>query len=691
MERNINVLLSDTFLASIWKLDKTSQRKVQQRIKSFSVDIKGNGFQVHSLDRTNCDPSFKSARIDRDLRLIFSSKGKYHVLLYVDHHDAAYNWAQGKYLHSSQFGSLYIHNEVRESNTVEKSEHELSGFEEGSTSSLLAQQEVTLKELYKLGLSDKKAKVLYEITDEDEFMEVINDLLPEIQEGLIDIVTGTKTISQVYSELEDQSVSGEDDFIKALAHKDSKRRFYLLEDIDELEEITKSEFTYWKLFLHPRQESLVKKKFNGPALIEGGPGTGKTVVGIHRAVYLATHVFTHEEKILICTYSRKLAGYLQEKVNLLLKQKSVPDNKIEVRGVDSLVNRLIRKYNLHDYEVNPSKIVNLFDVVHNELKPTRPVAFFRREYEEVIQRNGIYKKEEYMKIGRKGQGHALNPHERERVWKFFDRLLQLKLAQKVIDFEDQARIVLRAIRKKVISPPYASIIIDEAQDLSPIKLKLLSELCYSKKNNLLILSDTNQRIFLLNGWKKDTEINIVGRTYYLSLNYRTTKQIREFADQQFIKTRLDLNHLREYKSLLGGPEPVVKEFSSKKKQYYFLIRSVSKLLESGVKPSDICIISPTEAKSIAAIFDYEEIPSTILSGNIYTPKNAGIGICTLQGCKGLEFRYVFIPNFDEENVTESMVTNDEWYEMLEEKRNECLRYVAITRARDEVIISLVED
>ena len=250
---------------------------------------------------------------------------------------------------------------------------------------------------------------------------------------------------------------------------------------------------------------------------------------------------------------------------------------------------------------------------------------------------------------------------------------------------------MRAIRNKEISPPYASIIIDEAQDLSPIKLKLLSELCYSKKNNLLILSDTNQRIFLLNGWKKDTDINIVGRTYYLSLNYRTTKQIREFADQQFIKTRLDLNHLREYKSLLGGPEPVVKEFSSKKKQYYFLIRSVSKLLESGVQPSDICIISPTEAKSIAAIFDYEEIPSTILSGNIYTPKNTGIGICTLQGCKGLEFRYVFIPNFDEENVTETMVTNDEWYEMLEEKRNECLRYVAITRARDEVIISLVED
>ena len=43
----------------------------------------------------------------------------------------------------------------------------------------------------------------------------------------------------------------------------------------------------WMVYLHPSQRAIVRADFNGPARVRGGPGTGKTVVALHRARRLA--------------------------------------------------------------------------------------------------------------------------------------------------------------------------------------------------------------------------------------------------------------------------------------------------------------------------------------------------------------------------------------------------------------------
>lgn len=85
---------------------------------------------------------------------------------------------------------------------------------------------------------------------------------------------------------------------------------------------------------------------------------------------------------------------------------------------------------------------------------------------------------------------------------------------------------------------YDSIIIDEAQDLEPVKLRALCRLVRTSRNNIMILSDVNQRIFRLNTWKNDVDINVIGRTHYLSVNYRTTKQISDYAKHQFVQSNM---------------------------------------------------------------------------------------------------------------------------------------------------------
>ena len=678
------VALSDGFFTSMFELDKGSQRKVQKKIKKFAEDIKGNGFQVHDLSRTDCDSSFRSARVDRDLRIIFSEQEGHFLLLYVDHHDKAYHWAKGKYLKSSQFGSLYVH----DVETLVEREEKFRQTPIVAGPSLLSTKNIQEKELLKLGIRSEEAQKLLTVTNEDEFMEMIINYLPELQEGLMDLVTGSKNITQVYNDLQDHSV-GNSSFLNALSHKDSKRRFYVIDDEQELENIINEGFEAWKVFLHPKQKELVTSNFNGPVLIEGGPGTGKSVVGIHRAIYLAKNVFQKDhQKILVCTYSKKLSEYLKEKISQVCPQRLLDSNKIEILGVDQLLFDLVRRYQLHTYEVSANKVKNIIKSVYQELKPRRSLVFYYKEYEEVVQRHSLYSLNSYLRVRRPGLGSALNPHERAEVWVLFEELNKRKKEQRIIDFSDQDAMVYQAISEGTIPPLYSSIIIDEAQDLTPIRLKILKSLCQEKKNDLFILSDQNQRIFRLNSWRSDTKIEVVGRSHYLTLNYRTTRQIREFADNQFIVSTMKQDYLREYKSLLDGPDPYVKDFSSKQQQLSYLIRLLKQYEKNGVQAHDICIITPTELNEVAGVLSYEGIKNTVLKREVYPKEDSGICISTLHGCKGLEFRIVLLLNIDD--VIRKNDVEEDWFAKQMKRQEECLKYVAITRAREEVHIMNID-
>jgi mRNA-degrading endonuclease RelE of RelBE toxin-antitoxin system len=683
-------VISDTFLESFDRLDSKSRKAVRQSLRQLSSGLKGNGLQVHDLDRTNCDRSFKSARINRDLRVIFSQQGDKLLLLYVDHHDKAYQWAEGKFLHTNKFGSLYIHDTnilLAEKKAEETPPFYFNYFEQKTP--LLEKRNISKKDLIKLGLHEHDAEELMRITDEDQFIEYISAFPEELQEALLDLAAGTKTITQVYNELTDENVHNPDHSIElALNHKDSKRRFRMLNNMEELEHILEEKFERWKLFLHPQQEFLVKQNFKGPVLVEGGPGTGKTIVGIHRAVYLAEHVYPEADgkKILFCTFSRKLALYIEEKIHQLLRQRMVTNN-IQVIGVDQLITQLVREYQLTDALLLPDEVENLVLETYREMEPPEPLSFYQKEFREVIQKYQIRSLEEYLRVDRSGLGKALLPGVRSRIWKFFDVLLAKKTARKLIDFEDQAYLVYQAIKQGVILPLFDSIIIDEAQDLSPMKLRVLSLLVRTKENNLFLLSDQNQRIFNFTSWKKDAHINVVGRTFYLNLNYRTTKQIREYADQQFIRSQMVKDHIKEYKSLFSGPEPLVKGFPDKQQQYSFIVKRIKGLIEQEqIQPHEIGIITPIDREVIQYLLETDGIPCTHLTRDVFPKEGNGVGISTLHGCKGLEFRIVFIPNYT--NIA-STQEEDDYYNELKTKQLECLKYVASTRAREELIVTYV--
>jgi hypothetical protein len=77
----------------------------------------------------------------------------------------------------------------------------------------------------------------------------------------------------------------DDDYDAAIRH--TRERAIVVNDDRELEDILAGEFNAWRIYLHPKQRDLAyRARFNGPAKVSGGPGTGKTVVALHRTAYL---------------------------------------------------------------------------------------------------------------------------------------------------------------------------------------------------------------------------------------------------------------------------------------------------------------------------------------------------------------------------------------------------------------------
>ena len=77
-------------------------------------------------------------------------------------------------------------------------------------------------------------------------------------------------------------------------------------NVAELETALNFPWEKWTVFLHPEQRQWVEREYAGPARVSGSAGTGKTIVALHRAVYLARS--NPDARVLLTTFSDTLAS-----------------------------------------------------------------------------------------------------------------------------------------------------------------------------------------------------------------------------------------------------------------------------------------------------------------------------------------------------------------------------------------------
>ncbi|SVE61915.1 uncharacterized protein METZ01_LOCUS514769, partial [marine metagenome] len=210
-----------------------------------------------------------------------------------------------------------------------------------------------------------------------------------------------------------------------------------------------------------------------------------------------------EQKVLFTTFTKNLAIDIEQNL-----KKLCPPNllkKIEIINLDAWVYRFLRKQKyehsiIFNYKNNPTALAawEKAMVIRDTSIQGLDETFYREEWENIIQSQGITDLESYLKARRVGRKSLLNRKKRLAVWPIFNEYrVQLSL-NRLKEVDDAYRDAAELLKDPEIKTMYSSIVIDESQDFGTQALKLLRAIIPEGKNDLFFVGDGHQRIYKRN-------------------------------------------------------------------------------------------------------------------------------------------------------------------------------------------------
>ena len=529
--------------------------------------------------------------------------------------------------------------------------------------------------LLSLGVPPDWLPVLRQLITEDDLLSILDKLPEEVAERLLQLALGELVIPPISPAS------------SSIDNADTQRRFIMVKSRGELEKMLQAPMATWIGFLHPSQRRLVANNFQGPVKVTGSAGTGKTVVALHRARHLARQ----KKQVLLTTFVSTLCDNLKRNLNLLCTPEEL--DYITVETVSKQAKLILDKAQQTCWAVDDSEIKMLVEHYWSPECPLDKRSLWQ-EWLFVIQPYAIFTWNEYRSISRKGRGKPLSVRDRRRVWNVLEQVLTHLDRENRADWSHYYRRAADALTSNTASSPFDAVIVDEVQDLRPQALRFLSILAGDGLNRFVMVGDVGQRIYRGKFTLKSLGINIQGRSHTLKINYRTTEQIRRFADNVSMPDEDDLESDREARkatiSVLQGPEPILKPLRSAKQQTEFVAEEIQKLISQGLTPPEIGVFARARylLKPAQQRLDELQIPYLTLDqqgGESFTSVHLG----TMHQAKGLEFKAVFAIHLSANKLPlpqalQSINDDQARAEAIERERH--LLYVTITRARDLIYL-----
>jgi DNA helicase II / ATP-dependent DNA helicase PcrA len=537
--------------------------------------------------------------------------------------------------------------------------------------------------------------------------------------------------------------------------------------------------------IDPRQFELITRADSGPVVIQGGAGSGKTTIGLHRLAYLAYQDRRRfrPDKMLVVVFNQALARYISQ-VLPALDVNGVPVRTYEAWSSElrkGLVTNLPKKYNpetpsavtrlkknaamvavinalVREAEATVATALATLSPLDSEFaaacerswKSTtkRPLAHrianLERTLNEmsnvalsarhVVERTIARTKEltqnlvaAWMDVltdaKRIRQALAQRPEwamsereleraliacraqcdrlytERERDEERKDRPEREEGAEEdedeyselaidggeleeeaMLDREDDSLFLLlwQRLRGPLLTAGtkepivYEHILLDEAQDLSPVELRVLSE-CLSPAKSVTLAGDVAQRLYMDNGflgWANALEE--LGMPHVavepLRLSYRSTAEILAFA-------RDVLGHLAEDpppEATRHGAEIEMFRFADNGEAVGFLAEALRELLLNEPR-SSVAVIArhPEQAEVFYQGLAKAELPRVRRVADQDFVFKPGVDVTDVRQVKGLEFDYVVLVDVSEAT-----------YPADDESRH--LMHIAATRAAHQL-------
>ncbi len=263
--------------------------------------------------------------------------------------------------------------------------------------------------------------------------------------------------------------------------------------------------------LNPEQLGAVQY-VEGPSLIVAGPGTGKTKTLTGKIAWLVGNHHAQPEEILAITFTKKAAGEVRERLELLLNKSKIKEITVatfHAFGL-SILKEFFAEFNrnekfiLADENLKREIIKSLADCTQNEArkrsaeiseikKSSQPETSFYNQYENQLQKLNAFDLDD--------------------------------LIEKPLQLFSQNETIAENYRKK-----FRYIFVDEYQDTNDTQYKLLRLLAPDSKANLCVVGDANQSIYGFRGAnasyiQKFTEDYPEAKVFRLTRSYRCSQTI----------------------------------------------------------------------------------------------------------------------------------------------------------------------
>ncbi|MBF9069049.1 UvrD-helicase domain-containing protein [Streptacidiphilus fuscans] len=457
----------------------------------------------------------------------------------------------------------------------------------------------------------------------------------------------------------------------------------------------------WMTFLAQDQLALVRRNWQGPARISGPAGTGKTVVGLHRAAYLAQRTTS---RVLFITYARNLPRVQSTFLHAMAPYVA---DRIDFRSLFGFAQEFLRHAGQTTH-LNGDRARLMFNLAWAKVGRSGRLAelvpdprYWQDEIEYVIKGRGITDFSAYAAVPRRGRGRGTVPQrtDREAVWELYEAYERLKAerTESVHDFPD----VLVAARDAILRDPslsqYSSVIVDETQDLPQVAVQFLHALVGDAPNGLLLIGDGQQSVYPGGFRLSDAGVDIRGdRGQVLRVNYRNAPEILAaaldvVADVAYEDLDDTVGRGQREVELVGHDGTVtVRRFSSLSEHDDALLHAVRTTPDQ----PGTAVLAPTRRaiERYAQLLRSRNIPVCLLEEYNGAAVDA-VKIGSYTRAKGLDFKHVLLPCYDDSLVTSMNGSRADALDAALRERSDLARrqlFVAMTRARDTLWLGAVD-
>jgi mRNA-degrading endonuclease RelE of RelBE toxin-antitoxin system len=520
---------------------------------------------------------------------------------------------------------------------------------------------------------------------------------------------------------------------------EAPQQFRQLKQIEDLTRFHNGDLIDFQVALDPEQRQIARAILasDGPILISGAAGTGKSTILLDAAIGLAQSDEWQGQhpRILICTYTRALEQVIKDQI-----RRIAPTVKyIDVRTFDSLVGSVrARAGETEDIASDTDLMVVLRRIAPDVLRRQElqlslnldeslnrpnngnligipPLAgmtwdYLLTEIESVVIGRCTDDPDDYLTLERRGRRVRLGDAQRRAVWDI-SVAYRNELARQTrklshsdsnpyfhdakatgwTSWEQARRIAADVVTEGKVDLGYDAVFVDEAQDLSPNAIRLLMELHLSRRSkpkHFYLAADGNQTIYghTVSWVSIHPKLQLQGRTRRLRKNHRTTRQIAEAALAVLHGAELESDST-EIEHLNTGPRPEVVYCPSEQSEVASIIEFFNKScaeIGRGIEHCAVLVPEDKHGHRMQQCLELCGVAARFAKREEVKLGFEGVKVLTRHTAKGMEFPIVAIAM--RQLIMRKSAPQDEAEERELQVRR--ILHMSMTRAMRSLLVTL---